>query len=496
MIISALLLLSFGVAAGSKDKVIHGLSPEIQTAKSNIFEGDIAVENDADAAVIDYVYNDVWNQKLLGPKPAITADGPRGRSLAAINTAVKKWKDNTMIYELEDDLPAITRKLVWNAMREIEANTCYKFRKRTNEWFGYTRIVKHKSLCMANVGAPRYGTHTVWLKTSNNAASKGCTYPTVLHELIHALGAFHTQGRSDRNKHVTINWHNIKSGQVNQFTKQVHSFFPQNKKGKEYDYWSIMHYKKNAFSANGKITIDAGSKNSVIGKADRLSERDVIQLSEWAGCPVPKKILSKGDNGKVKGLSYARGAGRIPTGGCEPDASLSAGLCYPKCRKGYKASGPVCWQSCGGFGRDDGAFCAKPKPYGRGAGRSPCTGCSGCSWRGCSGCSSCSTKHCRKKEQVHGALCYPKCRDGYKAFLCCICSPICPSGMSDIGVSCAKHSYGRVKRRSCKEGEVYDAGLCYKPCKPYIIEALDPFAGGHREMDYGRTTPTSLNRIK
>ena len=38
---------------------------------------------------------------------------------------------------------------------------------------------------------------------------------------------------------------------------------------------------------------------------------------------------------------------------------------------------------------------------------------------------------------------YPKCQSGFSAAGCCICSPNCINGMTDIGVSCAKKSYGR-----------------------------------------------------
>ena len=65
--------------------------------------------------------------------------------------------------------------------------------------------------------------------------------------------------------------------------------------------------------------------------------------------------------------------------------------------------------------------------YGRGAGRSPCSGCSGCSgctWGGCSGCSGCSgCGSCRGWEDKNGALCYPKCRSGYRPVGCCLCEP-------------------------------------------------------------------------
>ena len=35
--------------------------------------------------------------------------------------------------------------------------------------------------------------------------------------------------------------------------------------------------------------------------------------------------------------------GRPFTGICQPEQDISAGLCYSKCKQGYKGAGPVCW---------------------------------------------------------------------------------------------------------------------------------------------------------
>jgi hypothetical protein len=146
-----------------------------------------------------------------------------------------------------------------------------------------------------------------------------------------------------------------------------------------------------------------------------------------------------------------RGVGSIPNS-CGGGMDKSGLLCYPKCASGYTGLGPVCWQDCPSGWRDDGAFCFKPPAYGRGTGYSKESSClKEFPYEGC---------------EKWGALWYPQCGTGFYAFGCCVCSPVCPAGMTDIGISCAKHSYGRGwgSGLSCSEHMEYDAGLCYPFC--------------------------------
>src|SRR4051812_959245 len=63
---------------------------------------------------------------------------------------------------------------------------------------------------------------------------------------------------------------------------------------------------------------------------------------------------------------------------------------------------------------------------------------------------------------------YPKCKENFHHFGCCVCSPDCPAGkgMTDIGVSCQKKSYGRGAGYplGCAHGLEMYGGLCYPTC--------------------------------
>jgi hypothetical protein len=157
-----------------------------------------------------------------------------------------------------------------------------------------------------------------------------------------------------------------------------------------------------------------------------------------------------------------RGVGKVPTE-CATDYEKDAGLCYKKCPSGYAGAGPVCWQKCPDGFRDDGGFCAKPEAYGRGAGYpwqfGDALDDSGMKSR-------CERAHGAGNCEKDGAIYYPKCKANFHKVGCCICSPDCPSGMTDIGVSCTKKTSTRDAGivPNCESGKDYDAGLCYDEC--------------------------------
>jgi hypothetical protein len=95
------------------------------------------------------------------------------------------------------------------------------------------------------------------------------------------------------------------------------------------------------------------------------------------------------------------------------------------------------WQAkipCPSGFRNDGAYCFKPAPYGRGAGY-PWKFGDGLNDKGMyKRCEKANKQGCEK----NGAIVYPKCKPGYFNVGCCTCSPKCPSNMKDIGISCHK----------------------------------------------------------
>ncbi|KAM4744337.1 high choriolytic enzyme 1-like [Anableps anableps] len=109
----------------------------------------------------------------------------------------------------------------------------------------------------------------------------GCLYQsTVQHEVNHALGFHHEQVRSDRDSYIRILTQNIIPGREHNFEK-----VQTNNLGTPYDFNSVMHYSKYAFSRNGQPTILSKANPSLdFGKASSMSANDIARINKLYRC--------------------------------------------------------------------------------------------------------------------------------------------------------------------------------------------------------------------
>uniref|UniRef100_A0A8B9LAU4 Metalloendopeptidase n=1 Tax=Astyanax mexicanus TaxID=7994 RepID=A0A8B9LAU4_ASTMX len=112
-------------------------------------------------------------------------------------------------------------------------------------------------------------------------STRGCVYHGIVqHELNHALGFYHEHTRSDRDRYVTINWQNIDPTMQYNFNKEN-----TNNLNTPYDYSSVMHYGKTAFTINGLNTITPIPDASVqIGQRVDLSVIDIQRINTLYNC--------------------------------------------------------------------------------------------------------------------------------------------------------------------------------------------------------------------
>lgn len=98
------------------------------------------------------------------------------------------------------------------------------------------------------------------------------------------MGLFHEHCRSDRDSYVNIYCDNIISSKKDQFCTTEEScpdlIDLDAVDFRNYDYGSIMHYGRKAFSANGEDTIvPINPPNAQIGQRDTLSYEDIVAVN-------------------------------------------------------------------------------------------------------------------------------------------------------------------------------------------------------------------------
>jgi hypothetical protein len=166
---------------------------------------------------------------------------------------------------LDDDAKEIVREAVdlWNSLTTLRLFSRFDDENQPD----YIVFTKHPTSCSSPVGR-QGGAQLVGCPIGG---AGGFTAGSVMHEIGHAVGFHHEHCRPDRNQRITINWDNIEPEEIEQFC-------PKPPKGQligDYDYSSIMHYGRKAFSANGIDTIEPTDPSAVIGQSDKPSPADI-----------------------------------------------------------------------------------------------------------------------------------------------------------------------------------------------------------------------------
>ncbi|XP_076003083.1 high choriolytic enzyme 2-like [Genypterus blacodes] len=165
------------------------------------------------------------------------------------------------------------RLIIIKALRSIMKNTCIRFFWRRKEQ-DFLHFFSGNG-CWSYVGR-QGGMQYISLK------KVGCLYTGIVqHEVLHALGFNHEQSRSDRDHYITIIRRNLLQGMFRNFRK-----VNTNNLGTPYDYQSILHYGRFAFSKGQNLpTIVAkGNPNIKIGGATVMSNNDIKRVNRLYGC--------------------------------------------------------------------------------------------------------------------------------------------------------------------------------------------------------------------
>ncbi|XP_022078274.1 hatching enzyme 1.2-like [Acanthochromis polyacanthus] len=175
-------------------------------------------------------------------------------------------------YTLSSAFTSREVSVIERGLQSFHGFSCIRFVRRTSQ----RDYLKIQSLngCYSYIGRTGYGQDLSLQKS-------GCVYhDTVQHELLHALGFHHEQNRSDRDQYIRVVLENVVSGMEHNFEKVATL-----NQGTTYDYGSVMHYSKYAFSKNNQPTMVAiPNANVQFGMATEMSQNDITRLNRLYKC--------------------------------------------------------------------------------------------------------------------------------------------------------------------------------------------------------------------
>ncbi|XP_063832264.1 uncharacterized protein LOC135081481 isoform X1 [Ostrinia nubilalis] len=208
----------------------------------------------------------------------IVEDIAEGLSRNGLRDSTKRWPDNEVIYFIQkehfsgDQVDAIR-----NGIEDIARASCIKFRPYRKGDRDAVVIQGSRRGCFSQVGYQ--GGYQVLNLSGRHPVGRGCfRHGTVVHELLHTLGFYHMQSSPDRDDYVDIVWENIVQPARHNFRK--YNAFSVSDFGVGYDYDSVLHYSKRAFSSNGQDTIVPKQGAAQIGQRVGLSDKDTQKLNK------------------------------------------------------------------------------------------------------------------------------------------------------------------------------------------------------------------------
>ncbi|CAH2325876.1 astacin-like metalloendopeptidase [Pelobates cultripes] len=186
-------------------------------------------------------------------------------------------------YTLSSDYAPADTMVILSAMQEYTTLTCVHFTERKTE-VDYVQI-RSVDGCWSYLG--RIGGPQDLSLLKYSCVAKGI----VQHELNHVLGFVHEHTRSDRDSYVDIVWANIANGHASNFESEPNT----NNLFSPYDYTSVMHYGRYAFSnVQGQPTINPKPDATVpIGQRYGLSSLDLLKINRLYECDICSFLLTE-----------------------------------------------------------------------------------------------------------------------------------------------------------------------------------------------------------
>ncbi|CRK99150.1 CLUMA_CG012504, isoform A [Clunio marinus] len=255
-------------------QVKYGINPDAFNSHGNEYFSNYVQYNDDDEGFI-------WEKSGLYEGDIMTYSNEIRNGI--LNETLR-WPNATIPFYIEEDHFSDDELLViMSAMLEYHEKTCLRFKPYNSKDENWVVVTGNREGCWSSVGMQNEGGQQLNVN-SPKCVKKG----TVIHEFLHAAGFAHQHSSSNRDDYIEIVWENILDGHESNFKKYNKSIVTDY--GTSYDYESIMHYSRKAFSKNGNDTIIPLRNVTQLGQRDKFSLNDVYKLNRMynASCHKPE----------------------------------------------------------------------------------------------------------------------------------------------------------------------------------------------------------------
>ncbi|XP_073442676.1 meprin A subunit alpha isoform X2 [Dendrobates tinctorius] len=202
----------------------------------------------------------------------------------ALRDENSRWKF-PIPYILADNLDLNAKGVILKGFEMFRLKSCVDFKP----YAGDSTFLHFQKFggCWSYVGD--FGTG------QNLSIDSGCDHKAVVeHEILHALGFYHEQSRSDRDDYVQIWWDEITDGMAHNFNLYDDNYITD--LNTPYDYESVMHYGPYSFNKNANvptITAKITAFNDIIGQRFDFSAIDLERLNRMYNCTAPLILLDQ-----------------------------------------------------------------------------------------------------------------------------------------------------------------------------------------------------------
>ena len=198
---------------------------------------------------------------------------------AVIKNYILYWPNCKVPYEISSNFSSSQIENIEYALKIISEYSSLEFVKASSKDFHKIYIYKDGKAGMSSdrIGMNPDGINKIHLDDSFN-------YGNVMHEIMHCLGFFHEQKRSDRDEHIKILWDNI----IDDYKYEQYKTYTDGYDVGSFDKESIMMYSSFDFTKNGEPTCLTINNDIVTSQRTQLSNGDIQGLNFLYG---PKIIL-------------------------------------------------------------------------------------------------------------------------------------------------------------------------------------------------------------